>query len=399
MHTLLSRRKFLTISTAGAACLGMGTPLCFSQSGFAQDQQTGKGLDQLQFREPAAEPVLQEARFYEALAEKRIQCKLCPWECAVADQERGTCGVRENRDGKYYTLVHSHVCAAHVDPIEKKPFFHYLPGSQAFSIATAGCNLECKFCQNWDIAQVRPEQVKTYYLPPAGVTQIAQEYECKTIAYTYSEPVIFYEYLYDTAVAARNANIGNVIVSNGFIQKEPLIRLCQQLTAVKIDLKGFTEKFYQEICRGRLKPVLDTLATLCDLGIWYEIVVLLVPTLNDSQQEIQAMTRWIAKELGADVPVHFSRFQPMYKLTNLPPTPVKTLEMARNTALDAGLRFVYIGNVPGHAGENTYCPNCHQIAVQRAGYRILNVAIDETGHCQNCQTRIAGIWSAKLLPS
>ena len=397
MNTQISRRKFLTISATGAVGLGLGSPLLGAQNVFAQDQQTGKGLDHLEFREPAEEVKVKEALFYTPLEEKRIQCKLCPWECAVADQERGTCGVRENRDGKYYTLVHSQPCAAHVDPIEKKPFFHYLPGSLAFSIATAGCNLECKFCQNWDIAQVRPEQVKAYYLPPEGVTQIARQYECKTIAYTYSEPVIFYEYMYDSAVEARKSKIGSVIVSNGFINKEPLVQLCQQLTAVKIDLKAFTEKFYQEICRGRLQPVLNTLTTLRDLGIWYEIVVLLVPTLNDSQPEIQDMSRWIVKELGTDVPVHFSRFQPMYKITNLPPTPVKTLEMARNTALDAGLHYVYIGNVPGHEGESTYCPNCKKMVVQRVGYRILKVDLDERGHCLNCQYRIAGVWSEKLL--
>jgi pyruvate formate lyase activating enzyme len=338
-----------------------------------------------------------KARYWEPFEGDKIKCKLCPRECIIPKGNRGFCFVRENIDGELILTTYGRSSGFCIDPIEKKPLYHFLPGSEVFSVGFVGCNLRCPFCQNYHISQDTKASVRRY--TPEDLIQQAQDSDCPSIAYTYSEPVIFYEYLYDTAVAARNANIGNVIVSNGFIQKEPLIRLCQQLTAVKIDLKGFTEKFYQEICRGRLKPVLDTLATLRDLGIWYEIVVLLVPTLNDSQQEIQAMTRWIAKELGADVPVHFSRFQPMYKLVNLPPTPVKTLEMARNTALDAGLCFVYIGNVPGHAGENTYCPNCHQIAVQRAGYRILNVAIDETGHCQNCQTRIAGLWSAKLLES
>jgi pyruvate formate lyase activating enzyme len=398
MSIYISRRKFLKLSSTGTVCLGLCSPILTATSSSAQDQQTGKGLDYLEFQKPQEDiPIIKEAMFYETLEEMRVQCKLCPWECAVADQERGTCGVRENREGKYYTLVHSQPCAAHVDPIEKKPLFHYLPGSLAFSIATAGCNIECKFCQNWDIAQVRPEQVDTYYLPPDDVTKISLKYNCKTIAYTYSEPVIFYEYMYDSAVYARQSKIGSVIISNGFINKEPLEHLCQQLTAVKIDLKAFTEKFYQETCRGQLKPVLNTLETLRDLGIWYEIVVLLVPTLNDSQQEIQDMARWIYKELGADVPVHFSRFYPMYKLTNLPPTPVKTIEMARKIAMDAGLHYVYIGNVPGHEGESTYCPNCGKIVVHRIGYRILKVDLDDTGHCKSCQYRIPGIWSEQLL--
>jgi pyruvate formate lyase activating enzyme len=400
MSTHISRRKFLRLSSTGTACLGLCSPLLAAQGAFAQDQKTGKGLDHLEFQETLEDiPILKEAMFYEPLEEMRVQCKLCPWECTVADQERGTCGVRENREGTYYTLVHSQPCAAHVDPIEKKPLFHYLPGSLAFSIATAGCNIECKFCQNWDIAQVRPEQVRTYYLPPEDVTEVSLKYKCKTVAYTYSEPVIFYEYMYDSAVYARQNGIGNVIISNGFINKEPLIQLCQQLTGVKIDLKAFTEKFYRETCHGELKPVLNTLETLRDLGIWYEIVVLLVPTLNDSQQEIQEMSRWIYNELGEDVPVHFSRFHPMYKIKNLPPTPVKTIEMARNTAMDVGLHYAYVGNVPGHEGESTYCPSCGKVVVKRIGYQILKVDIDDTGHCIHCQNPIPGVWSEKLLQS
>jgi pyruvate formate lyase activating enzyme len=341
--------------------------------------------------------VLKEAMYYEPLEEMRIQCKLCPWECAVADQERGTCGVRENREGTYYTLVHSQPCAAHVDPIEKKPLFHYLPGSLAFSIATAGCNIECQFCQNWNIAQVRPEQVDAYYLPPEGVTDVSLRYDCKTIAYTYSEPVVFFEYMYDSARYARERKIGNVIISNGFINKEPLVDLCQYLTGVKIDLKAFTETFYHDVCRGELKPVLNTLETLRDLGIWYELVVLLIPTLNDSRQELEEMSHWIYHELGEHVPVHFSRFHPMYKIKNLPPTPVKTIEMARDIAMNAGLHYVYAGNVPGHPGEHTYCPACGEIVVQRVGYNIQQVALDDNGTCKHCQHPIPGIWNERML--
>jgi pyruvate formate lyase activating enzyme len=398
MTLRISRRRFLDVSAKGTLGIGVCSSLLTANQGFAQDQSSAKGLDHLEFQDTEDDiPVLKEAMFYDPLEEMRVQCQLCPWECAVADQERGTCGVRENREGTYYTLVHSQPCAAHVDPIEKKPLFHYLPGSLAFSIATAGCNIECKFCQNWDIAQVRPEQVKTYYLPPEGVAQVSLRYKCRTIAYTYCEPVIFYEYMYDSAAFAREYGIGNVMISNGFIKKEPLIQLCQQLTGVKIDLKAFSEKFYSETCRGELKPVLQTLKTLRDLGIWYEIVVLIVPTLNDSQQELQEMSRWIYNELGAGVPVHFSRFHPMYKIKNLPPTPIKTIEMARNVGLDAGLEYVYVGNVPGHPGESTYCPECGKVVIKRVGYRIVNNDLDETGSCRHCQHRIPGVWNEQQL--
>ncbi len=388
----------MQISSRGSVYLGLCSPFLTAQQGFVQDQRQGKGLDQLEFQEtPEDVSLLKEAMYYEPLEEMRVQCQLCPWECAVADQERGTCGVRENREGTYYTLVHSQPCAAHVDPIEKKPLFHYLPGTLAFSIATAGCNIECKFCQNWEIAQVRPEQVQAMYMPPEVVTQISKRYNCKSIAYTYSEPVIFYEYMYDSAAYARQSGVGSVMISNGFIKKEPLEELCQQLTGVKIDLKAFTEKFYKGTCRGELQPVLKTLETLRDVGIWYEIVVLIVPTLNDSKQEIQEMSHWIYKELGEGVPVHFSRFHPMYKIKNLPPTPNKTLDMARNVAMDAGLHYAYVGNVWGHDGESTYCPSCGNVVIKRIGYQIVKIDLDENGYCQQCQHQIPGVWSEQQL--
>ncbi len=398
MSAQYSRRKFLQLSSAGTVGLGLCSPFFGVQKGFAQDQAAHTGLDGLHFQETQDDiPFLKEAMFYEPLEEMRVQCKLCPWKCAVADQERGLCGVRENRQGTYYTLVHSQPCAAHIDPVEKKPLFHYLPGSLAFSIATAGCNIECKFCQNWDIAQVRPEHVKTYTLPPEGVTDIALRTKCQTIAYTYSEPTIFYEYMYDSAVYARQHGIGGVMISNGFINKEPMMQLCQQLTGVKIDLKAFTEKFYRDVCSGKLQPVLQTLETLRDSGIWYEIVVLIVPTLNDSKQEIRDMSHWIYQELGENVPVHFSRFHPMYKIKNLPPTPVNTIEMARDIAMDAGLHYVYVGNVPGHQGESTYCPSCQKVVVKRIGYRIVSIDIDDQGRCRYCQHSISGIWHEQQL--
>ncbi|OHB69644.1 MAG: AmmeMemoRadiSam system radical SAM enzyme [Planctomycetes bacterium RBG_16_41_13] len=335
---------------------------------------------------------VEEARHYKKLEDTRVQCVLCPRECTIAELERGYCGVRENRNGTYYTLVHSRVCVLNADPIEKKPLFHFLPGTRAYSIATAGCNVECKFCQNWQISQYRPEQTDSIRLTPEDVMNEAKSGRCKTIAYTYSEPVVFYEYMYDTAKLTGKNGLNNVMISNGYIQEKPLRELCQYLSAVKIDLKSFTEKFYKDVCAGELKPVLQTLKTLKDIGIWFEIVVLIIPTLNDSEAEFREMCKWVKNELGPEVPIHFTRFQPTFRIKNLPPTPVKTLENARKIALDAGLLFPYVGNVPGHNGENTYCPHCQHILIRRAGYRILENHIKDN-KCKDCETVIPGIWS------
>jgi len=335
--------------------------------------------------------LLKEVKFYKKLADLKIQCEICPKKCEIADLERGYCGNKENRKGSYYSLVYGQSCAAHLDPIEKKPLFHYLPSTTAFSIAAVGCNFECKFCQNWKIAQYRPEQIESIYLPPHEVVSLSKERGCPTIAYTYSEPVVFYEYMYDTSKLAKREGIGSVMISNGYINEAPLIELCKELTGVKIDLKAFSEKFYKDYCSGELKPVLDTLKTLKRIGIWYEIVVLLIPTLNDGDQELTQMCQWIKSELGAEVPVHFSRFHPMYKIINLPSTPIKTLENARNIAKRAGLHYVYIGNVPGHEGESTYCPGCGEVVIKRIGYSILKNAI-KAGKCSNCGWIIPGVW-------
>jgi pyruvate formate lyase activating enzyme len=321
----------------------------------------------------------------------RIECEICPRACKIADRERGYCGNKENRRGIYYTLIYAQACAVHNDPIEKKPLFHYLPGTNALSIAAAGCNFECKFCQNWQIAQFRPEQVDSYPLTPEQIVKMTKDQGSPTIAYTYSEPVVFYEYMYDTARLGRSQGIGSVMISNGYIKEEPLVELCKYLTAVKVDLKAFTEKFYKETCSGELKPVLDTLERLKKIGIWFEIVVLIVPTLNDSEKEIREMSRWIKERLGNDVPVHFTRFHPMYKIKNLPPTPVSTLERARKIAQEAGIHYVYIGNVPGHEGEHTFCPGCKKIVIKRTGFFILENHV-KGGKCSFCNYPIPGVW-------
>ncbi len=332
-----------------------------------------------------------EAAYYKKLANKEISCELCPRECRVGNRERGYCGVRENREGTYYTLVYSRACSANVDPIEKKPFFHFLPGTKAFSIATAGCNLNCKFCQNWEISQVRPEQINSFNLPPEKVAQYAVDSGSRSIAYTYSEPVVFYEYMLDCAKAGRKKNIKSVVVSAGYIKKEPLLELCRNVDAIKIDFKGFTEKYYQDVCHGELRPIMDTLLELGKSGIWYEMVYLMLPTLNDNPREIGQMCDWIVKDLGVDVPIHFTRFYPMYLLKNLPSTPVSSLEQAKKIADQSGLKFVYIGNVPGHRAESTYCPRCKKKLIDRTGYSINEMNLKE-GKCKFCSEVIPGVW-------
>jgi len=332
-----------------------------------------------------------EAKFYEKLPYKKIKCKLCPRECVIDDLERGYCGVRENRGGAYYTLVHSRVCAAHIDPIEKKPFFHFAPGTMAFSVATAGCNVNCKMCQNWDISQSRPEQVDSTYFPPERLAAAARQAGCPSIAYTYSEPVVFVEYVLDAAEAGHAAGVKSAVVTGGYIQEDPLKQLCRRVDAIKVDLKGFSEKFYKEVVNGELKPVLNTLATIRKQGVWNEIVYLVIPGLNDSEQEFQGLARWVKSELGPDVPLHFTRFHPEYLLKNLAPTPLPTLERAKAVSDAEGLHYVYIGNVPGHPAESTYCPKCRRAVVERAGYVIRGMHLDQ-GKCRFCKQPIPGVW-------
>ncbi|MGA2348920.1 MAG: AmmeMemoRadiSam system radical SAM enzyme [Terracidiphilus sp.] len=332
-----------------------------------------------------------EAKFYQQLPHRKIKCKLCPRECIVADKARGYCGVRENRGGTCYSLVHSRVCAAHVDPVEKKPLFHYLPGTIAFSIATAGCNVNCKFCQNWDVSQSRPEQVPAQYMPPQRVAELAKQYNCPTIAYTYSEPVVFAEYIMDAADAGHQAGIRSIVVSNGFIRQEALKTAYGKMDAVKIDLKSFSESYYRQVVAGQLKPVLDSLVTLRKLGKWTEIVFLVLPALNDSDEEFRGLAKWIKANLGPDVPLHFTQFHPEYLLKNLPITPIPTLERAKAIADAEGLNFVYIGNVPGHPSQNTYCPKCRKMLVERVGFTAGQMLIRKSC-CSFCQQPIPGVW-------
>jgi pyruvate formate lyase activating enzyme len=279
-----------------------------------------------------------------------------------------------------------------VDPIEKKPFFHVLPASTSFSLATAGCNFECKFCQNWEISQASPEDVYSYEISPEMVVKKAKETGARSVAYTYVEPTIFYEYMADIALLVKKASLLNVYHSNGFINPNPLRSLCKVLDAANIDLKGFTEAFYRELCNGELTPVLETLKILKQEKVHLEITNLVIPTKNDEMSTLKEMCLWVKKELGPDTPIHFSRFYPLYKLRNLPPTPVSTVEKARAVALSCGLEYVYIGNIPGHEGENTFCPKCKKVIIQRTGYMIGEIHL-KGGKCGYCGKPIPGIWT------
>ncbi len=347
---------------------------------------------------PVGDPVppddvpAREASWYRKLPEGRVECQLCPRGCQVADAERGGCGVRENRGGTYYTLVHGAACTVHLDPIEKKPFFHVLPGAQALSFATAGCNVECRFCQNWEISQFRPEQVAARWLPPEALARLARDNRVPLLSATYSEPVVFWEYVRDAAAAGRALGVRSTVVSNGYIQETPLKEVLPSLAAMKVDLKAFTERFYKEVVRGELKPVLKSLETIRASGTWLEIVVLLVPGLNDSEDEIRALARWVKANLGAEVPVHLTRFHPTYRMTNLPPTPLPTLERAWQAARSEGLAFAYLGNVPGHPGESTACPGCGKRLIRRVGFQVLENAL-VGGRCPQCRRGIPGVWA------
>jgi pyruvate formate lyase activating enzyme len=320
-----------------------------------------------------------------------VKCQLCPKGCIISEGHRGECRVRENRGGKLYTMVYGNPCALHIDPIEKKPFYHFLPTSRAFSLATAGCNLHCLYCQNHAISQHPPEEIQNADLPPEKVVELALARGCPVIAYTYSEPTVFYEYMLDTARLGRPQGIKSVVVSAGYMNPEPLRELCQAVDAIKIDLKGFNEEFYEKVCFATLEPVLEAMKIIREEGVHLEIVNLVVPTLNDDEEELREMARWVVRELGPQVPTHFSRFLPMYKLQNLPATPVESLERARAIAMEEGIQYAYIGNVPGHPGDNTYCHNCGKTIMARMGFAVVGYHIVD-GKCEYCGNPIPGVW-------
>ena len=334
---------------------------------------------------------MKEALFYEKVGGRQVRCSLCRFNCLISDGKRGICHVRENRGGTLFSLVYGKVIAEHVDPIEKKPLFHVMPGSSAFSIATAGCNFRCRHCQNYSIAQVGSKMpIHGTLRTPAEIVQNTVSSGCRSIAYTYTEPTMFYEFALETAQLAKESGLLNIFVTNGYISKEPLAMIAQFLDAANIDLKGFSEKFYRETVGAKLSEVLDSIIEYRKLGIWLEITTLIIPGLNDSDEELKGIAAFIVENLGADTPWHVSQFYPTYQLTDRPRTPLSTLRQARDIGKAAGLHYVYEGNVPGEGGENSFCPSCGAVVVERLGYRIISNRLSEEG-CPECGAKIAGI--------
>jgi pyruvate formate lyase activating enzyme len=335
-----------------------------------------------------------EAYLYEPLKEKKVKCNLCSHRCIIKDGKRGICGVRENQGGILKTLVYGKLIASHIDPIEKKPLFHFMPGSPSYSIATVGCNFKCLFCQNADISQMPSDHngmITGDLYTPEDVVDAAIKGNCKSIAYTYTEPTIFFEFAFDTAKLAHAKGIKNVFVTNGYMTSEAVHMISPYLDAANVDLKAFNESFYKEIVKARLEPVKKTLRVMKSLGIFVEVTTLLIPGLNDDKKELEKLALFLVKSLGPETPWHVSAFYPTYRLTDRPPTPVETLVMAREIGIKAGLKYVYIGNVPSEDGENTFCYNCGKLLINRLGFSIIKNVL-ENGRCPYCGAQIHGIW-------
>lgn len=331
-----------------------------------------------------------EAAWYEAQG-RLVTCVLCPHECVLAENDRGFCRTRVVRGGKMHTVAYGNPCAVHLDPVEKKPLHHFLPGTAILSIATAGCNLRCLNCQNWQISQATPEATEHADLSPEQLVRVAVERGVPSLAYTYSEPIIFYEYARDTAVFARERGLRNVLVTAGYITEKPCREISRVTDAANVDIKAFNEATYKKLCGSTLAPVLRALEVMREEGVWLEITRLIVPAYSDDLDDIRAMCRWIARALGPDTPLHLSRFHPDHKLKALPPTPVETLDRAGEIGREAGLRYVYLGNAPGHGGQDTPCPRCGQTVIERSGMRVVSNRLD-AGHCP-CGEAIAGTWA------
>jgi len=311
--------------------------------------------------------------------------------CIIEQGQSGDCRVRINIDGALRTVVYGYPCSMAIDPIEKKPLFHFLPGSKIFSVATVGCNLHCRNCQNWEISQANPEDSEAAFCPPAKLVVITKSSRCSLLAYTYTEPIIYYEYTYDTAKLAREAGIRNVLVTAGYINEEPWRRLLKYVDAITLDLKGITEDFYRDVCSATLKPVQNALVVAKSCGVEVEVSNLVIPTLNDKPEEIRQLARWVRANLGGETPLHFLGFIPRFKMRNLPPTSLETLESARGIAMEEGMDYVYIGNVASKEGQNTYCPGCKKLLIERSWHAILQNQIKE-GHCPDCGKEIYGVW-------
>jgi len=345
-------------------------------------------------------------RYWHRTEDGRIQCDVCPRACRLHEGQRGFCFVRMRQDGAIVLTTYGRSSGYCIDPIEKKPLNHFLPGSPVLSFGTAGCNLGCRFCQNWDISKSREIDTLADAAAPAAIARAAAELGCRSVAFTYNDPVIFLEYAIDVADACREAGIKAVAVTAGYMCAEPRAEFYRHIDAANVDLKGFTSDFYHRVCLGKLDPVLETLQYLKhQTSVWVEITNLLIPGVNDSDQDIDAMTRWVAGHLGADVPVHFTAFHPDFKMRDLPPTPPATLARARRIALGNGVRYAYTGNVHDPAGQSTYCHECGELAIERDWYRLGAYRLTGDGRCQGCDTRVPGVfdgppgtWGPRRLP-
>ncbi|MGC8874313.1 MAG: AmmeMemoRadiSam system radical SAM enzyme [Chloroflexia bacterium] len=382
----LSRREFLKVLLRHGLALGA--------SGLGWRLLAGCGrMDRAAPRRPALTPPppSHELRFHRRLAEQAVQCQVCFRTCVLLPGQLGHCHNVKNVEGRAFSLVHSRPCVLQVDPIEKEPVFHMLPGSRIFCTGTASCNFHCKYCQNWEFAQRTLWEVEAIEATPAKVVARALEAGCRAVSFTYNDPIVFYDYMLDILEEARAAGMRTLCHTNGSLEREALRALLQRLDAIVVDLKGFSESFYRQVCGAELAPVLRALEEIGRSGTHLEVVHLLVPRYNDHPAETRRMCRWIASTLGADTPLHFLRFFPSYRLQRLPPTPVETLEQAAQVALEEGLRYVYIGNLPGHPRNSTYCPSCGRIVIERIQFAVYAVEIEQ-GRCRFCGTPIPGIW-------
>lgn len=334
-----------------------------------------------------------EALFYQKLADHKVKCELCPHNCLINDGKRGICGVRENKEGILYSLVYGKVVSSHVDPIEKKPLFHFLPGSYSYSISTAGCNFRCLFCQNWEISQMPRERhvILGENQTPEDIVSAALENDCRSISYTYTEPTIFFEFAYDCAKLAHEKGLKNNFITNGYTSIPALEMIKPYLDAANVDLKSFREDFYHKICGARLAPVLEVLKWMKKNNIWIEVTTLVIPGLNDSKEELTEIASFIKNDLGDDTPWHVSAFHPTYKMLDRPRTPAETLMMAREIGIQTGLKYVYCGNIPVPGAEDTYCPKCKTNLIQRSVFTVLKNELKD-GKCGVCGEGIAGVW-------
>jgi pyruvate formate lyase activating enzyme len=368
----ISKRDFIKKSMAFTAGI-----MCFPYCSLAGEYQRSNLKREAMFQEESA---------------RGTMCRICPNECVLKEGEVSKCNNRIVYKSRLYTMAYGNPCSANVDPVEKKPLYHFLPGTRAYSIATAGCNLVCLNCQNWTISQTSPDKTKNFDMKPEKVVEESINSNCRSIAYTYSEPTTFYEYMIETAAIAKKSGIKNIIKSNGYINPEPLKKLCPVIDGANIDLKGFTEGIYLKLTGGKLQPVLDSLKIYRDSGVWLEITNLVVPGWTDNLEDIRNMCKWLSENGFSSTPLHFSRFYPIHKLEQLPPTPVSTLNDAADIASGEGIKFVYTGNAPGYEISDTICPECKAILVERQGYRVVSNKV-AGGKCPGCGNTIGGVWN------